>query len=66
MSLYVAKDTRGWTKEDEAERQAIIRRTYHNRLLFQKGPERALAIIEGRDEAFNADLAAWRSLGVRK
>lgn len=35
------------------------------RLRFQK-PERAAAILEGRDEATNADLAAFRALGTKK
>jgi hypothetical protein len=33
------------------------------RLGWCHGPERAAAIIEGRDPATEADLAAWRTLG---
>lgn len=36
------------------------------RLLWQYGPERASAIIEGRDPATEADIAAWRNLGAPK
>ena len=35
-----------------------------NTLLFHYGPERTAAILAGRDEATNADLAAWRRLGT--
>jgi hypothetical protein len=37
----------------------------HIRLAWAHGPERAAAIIEGRDPQTEADLAAWRSLGRR-
>lgn len=36
------------------------------RLARQYGRERALEILEGRDERANADLAAWNRLGARK
>lgn len=36
------------------------------RLTWCHGPERARAIFNGEDEAANADLAAWRSLGERR
>lgn len=35
------------------------------RLRWQHGPKRTQAIIEGRDEATNADLAAWNRLSGR-
>lgn len=33
------------------------------RLLWQYGPERASAIVDGHDPATEADIAAWRRLG---
>ena len=38
----------------------------HFRLVWQYGPERAKAIVEGRDPATEMDLARWRTLGKRK
>ena len=36
------------------------------RLVWQYGPERAAAIIDGTDPATEADIAAWRNLGAAK
>lgn len=38
----------------------------YQRLVWLYGHARALNIIDGHDEATNADLAAWRSLGASK
>lgn len=41
------------------------RRQFLDRLTACHGRERAIAIVEGRDPATNADIASWRALGVR-
>lgn len=33
-------------------------------LRWQYGPYRTAAILDGRDETTNADIAAWRALGT--
>lgn len=45
--------------------KCVIRYT-GRRLAGQYGRDRALEILAGRDEAANADLAAWNRLGSRK
>lgn len=35
-------------------------------LAHHYGRERAVEILAGRDEAANADLAAWKALGARR
>lgn len=49
----------------EAERLGWENEAFIERLVTCHGHERALAIVEGRDAATNADLAAWRNLGCR-
>lgn len=49
--------------ELEMERQHIRQQTFYDRLAFQHGAVRAHDILEGKDEATNADLAKWRGLG---
>lgn len=47
----------------------VYDRDTREKLVACHGPERALAIIERRDEATNADIASWRRLcavGVSK
>jgi hypothetical protein len=36
------------------------------KLVWLYGPERARDILDGEDRATEADIAAWRSLGVRR
>lgn len=48
----------------EAERADMRAEAFYDRLVFQYGPDRTDAIMDGRDAATRADLAKWRALGA--
>lgn len=52
----------GWRNHGGPWLETPLQRT-HKALTLRHGQARADAIAEGRDEATNADLAAWRRIG---
>lgn len=63
MSAAMSSGQRRRFAEAEAERAKIRHQTFYDRLVWVHGPDRAEAIIDGKDAVTNADIAKWRSLG---
>jgi hypothetical protein len=62
----------GRCEEIDRRERSLARRTGDDwfnlraALAWKYGPDRAQAIMSGRDDATNADLAKWRTLGEPK
>ena len=67
---YKAKN--GWsvcgyhrvTTYGDPRHKAMLNGAHARKLTWFHGPDRALAILLGQDEATNVDIEAWRGLGT--